>query len=283
MFDCPKVKEVTERIMPRRPGEWKDRDSYLMFLRHLATYYFAHTVANGLCVLDLGCGAGYGAAIIAETAQKVIALDSSLMALLAVDPRPAKTAFITGDGVRLPLHNKSFDLAVSFQVIEHIRDEAQYLNEVRRILVPGGRFIISTPNRALRLLPFQPPFNPYHVREYDRRSLRKTLSRWFTEVDIQGLCATPEIAAIEEKRLKQNPVRTYMKLIAQEVLPHAAVETIRGFVRGIERGHRPPLTFQESLGDSPPFKEDAYSCDDFWVDADRVETSLDLIGICRKI
>jgi len=254
-----------------------------MFLRHLATYYFAHTVANGLCVLDLGCGAGYGAAIIAETAHKVIALDSSLIALLTVDPRQAKTAFLAGDGVRLPLRDKSFDLAVSFQVIEHIRDEAQYLNEVRRILVPGGRFIISTPNRALRLLPFQPPFNPYHVREYDYRSLRKTLSRWFAEVDIRGLRGTPEIMAIEERRLKQSPVRTYMELIAQKVLPPAAVETIKGFVRGIERGHRPPFTVQASPGDSPPFNEGAYSCNDFWVDTDGVETSLDLIGICRKI
>lgn len=274
---------MTERIVPRRPGEWKDRDSYLMFLRHLAAYYFACIFADGLCVLDLGCGAGYGAATISETAQKVIALDSSLMALLATDSRPAKTAFVTGDGVRLPLRDNSFDLVVSFQVIEHIQDEAQYLNEVRRTLVPGGRFIISTPNRALRLLPFQPPFNPYHVREYDRRSLRKTLSRWFTEVDIRGLRGTPEIMAIEKRRLKQSPVRTYMEFIAQKVLPPVAVETLRDFVRGIERGRRPRLTVQTSPSDSLPFNEDAYSRDDFWVDTDRVKTSLDLIGICRKI
>lgn len=74
-----------------------------------------------------------------------------------------------------------------------------------------------------------------------------------------------------------------MELIAQKVLPPVAVETIKGFVRGIERGHRPPLTVQASLGDSPPFNEGAYSGDDFWVDTDGVETSLDLIGICRKI
>ncbi len=274
---------MTERIVPCKAGEWKDRDNYLMFLRHLAAYYFARTVADGLCVLDLGCGSGYGAAIIAETARKVIALDSSLTALLTVDPRRATTTFVVGDGVRLPLRDDSFGLVVSFQVIEHIQDEAQYLNEVRRILVPGGRFIISTPNKALRLLPFQPPFNPYHVREYDLRSLKRALVRWFAEVDIQGLRGTPEIMALEQERLKQDPVRTYMLLTAQKILPPAAVETIRGFVRGSGRGHHPPLTVEAGLGDSPPFNEDAYSCDDFWVDTDRVETSLDLIGICRKI
>ncbi len=89
--------------------------------------------------------------------------------------------------------------------------------------------------------------------------------------------------ALEQERLKQELVRTYMLLIAQKILPLVAVETLRGFVRGIERCHRPRLTAQTSPDDSLSFNEDAYSCADFWVDTDRVETSLDLIGICRKI
>ena len=274
-----------ERVVPCRPGEWQNRDSYLIYLRHLAAYHFARSLAEGRRVLDLGCGAGYGTAIMAQSAKEVIALDVALSAL-AEGKRTWKisdTPFMVGDGVWLPLRDGAVDLVVSFQVIEHIRDETCYLKEIGRVLAPGGIFIVSTPNKALRLLPFQPPFNPYHVREYDYRSLRNALRSQFSQVDVRGLHATPEIAAIERERLKQNPAKVYARLIASRVLPPVIQKGIRNTGKGLFGERRSQATPEVSpSAASSSFVEDDYSADDYWVGTEGVQDSLDLIAICNK-
>lgn len=51
------------------------------------------------------------------------------------------------DGTALPFRDASFDTVVSFDVFEHIRDSDAHLNEVRRVLKPGGRYLLQTPNK----------------------------------------------------------------------------------------------------------------------------------------
>ena len=62
----------------------------------------------------------------------------------------------------------SFDCVISFQVIEHIRDDRQFVREIHRVLRPGGRFIVTTPNAPMSLTR-----NPWHVREYTADELRQ--------------------------------------------------------------------------------------------------------------
>jgi SAM-dependent methyltransferase len=50
-------------------------------------------------------------------------------------------------GVALPFAAESFDVVVSFDVFEHIRDSDAHLREVRRVLRPGGQYLIQTPNK----------------------------------------------------------------------------------------------------------------------------------------
>lgn len=274
--------DYDERLVPSRPGEWEHRDSYLMYLRHLAAYCFAQPMAEGQRVLDLGCGTGYGAVLIASSAREVIALDVALNALPTAEPKTATATFVAGDSLRLPLRDETFDLVVSSQVIEHIWREIDYLDEVRRVLSPGGIFIVATPNRALRLLPFQPPINPYHVREYNIHSLKKTLYKQFAAVDIWGVRGTPEIMAIERERLRQNPLRAYRGLIASKILPSLVLKSIRNLVKSLPWARRLEATVGTNNVASPPFSEDDYLVTDFWVDPNDVETSLDLVGICHK-
>lgn len=273
---------MTERVVPRRSGEWESRESYLMYLRHLAAYRFAQSMAEGRRVLDLGCGAGYGSIIIALTAKEVVALDVAPESLLTAEPDAATIGFVAGDSLQLPLRDKVFDLVVSFQVIEHIWDETRYLDEIERVLTPGGLFILSTPNKRLRLLPFQSPFNPYHVREHDCHSLRKALRARFAEVSILGLQGSSEIMAIERERLRQNPIKVYTRLIAPKILPTSALRRLRCLLRNLRLEQRAVLSPTTSQTIPSPFSEESYTVDDFWINADNVETSLDLIGICRK-
>ena len=272
---------MSERVAPRQPGEWVSRDSYLMYLRHLAAYEFVRPKAAGRRVLDLGSGTGYGSTFLAAGAHGVVALDVALDALLTTKLRATNVMSVAGDGAWLPLRDKSFDLVVSFQVIEHMQNETRYLDEVRRVLTPDGLFVVSTPNKALRLLPLQPPFNPYHVREYDYRAFKELLTRWFADVTILGMSATPEIMAIERERLKQNPVRVYLELVAQKTLPAAALQGFLSLL-GTLRRRRSSGKREAANNATPSLSEEAYSFNDLWIDAHGVEKSLDLIGICRK-
>ena len=273
---------TTEWVIPRQPGEWESLDDYLIYLRHLASYRFARSMAEGRRVLDLGCGTGYGAILIAERAKEMVALDLATPALSTQKHTAATATFAAGDSLRLPFCAEVFDLIVSFQVIEHILNESRYLGEVRRVLAPRGLFLVSTPNKRLRLLPFQPPFNPYHVREYDYRSLKRVLSKQFEEVSIWGLRGTPRIMAIEQKRLRKNPLKVYMKLISSRIFPAPMRQGLRGLPSALGLHRHPELPISSNPTSSPLFSEDHYSVDELWIDANNVKTSLDLIGICRK-
>lgn len=270
---------MTERIQPYDPGRWPDRNTYLMYLRHLVVYEFAESMANNLRVLDLGCGVGYGSTVLIKQARQVVSLDIDWKSLSASPHLRHSSNCLTADSVHLPFMTHSFDLVVSFQVIEHIQADLEYLHEIKRVLKPKGRFIVSTPNRLLRLLPFQPPFNPYHVREYTPRSLKKLLTQLFSNVEVLGLKSTPEIMNLEKKRLRQNPLRVYSEVIADNILPNPVTYSLK---RLYQRRSRQTPNKREDADALSTSWEARYSTKDYWIDSTEIAKSLDLIGVCQK-
>jgi SAM-dependent methyltransferase len=248
----------------------------------LVVYDFARSLAKWQRVLDLGSGTGYGTALLADSAREIIALDIAPEAVLATRLGTMGVVTVAGDGAWLPLRDEMFDLVVSVQVIEHIRDEGRYLDEVRRVLTPNGLFILATPNKALRLLPFQPPYNPYHVREYDYRGFYATLRSQFDHVVVRGVCAIPEVMAIEHERLKRNPLKVYLKLAARKTLPPPVLQGFQDRIKTLRQAEDLGSTKPESQTTPGLFSEDAYSVNDFWIGTNDVRKSLDLVGICRK-
>mgnify|MGYP003383426596 CR=1 FL=1 len=178
---------------------------YVIYLMHLASYRFARTYCAGRRVLDFGCGSGYGAASLADVAESVIAVDVSAEAVaFAADRYEAPNLSfrkIEGAGP-LPFEDDQFDVVLSFQVIEHVDDEAAYLREARRVLKPGGVMIIVTPNRAVRLLPFQKPWNRWHVREYSMDSLTRVAAPWLEVREAHYMGAEDKLASVEIKRYR---------------------------------------------------------------------------------
>jgi ubiquinone/menaquinone biosynthesis C-methylase UbiE len=80
------------------------------------------------------------------------------------------------------ISDNQFDVVVSFETIEHLPNVEAYLDEMARILRPGGTFLVSTPDRRIvsTMHFFQGhPANPYHVREYTGRELIDLLSTRF--------------------------------------------------------------------------------------------------------
>ncbi|MEW6253292.1 MAG: class I SAM-dependent methyltransferase [Planctomycetota bacterium] len=144
---------------------------------HLNRYLLARSYCAGRRVLDVGCGEGYGAYLMAEHwgATQVDAVDISEEALAAAQqcfdsPRikwRQHNAERLGDLFDAP----RFDLVVVLETIEHLRNPAALLEGVRRVLAPGGVVVISCPNDHWYYRTPQES-NPFHVRKYTLAEFR---------------------------------------------------------------------------------------------------------------
>ena len=197
--------------------------------RHRAAYEFARARAADRRVLDLGCGSGSGAALLAASGARVLGIDR-----VAPDPDSRRTgaSFCLADLSALPLRARGFDLVVSFQVIEHLRDPAPYLRAIGELLAPGGTALLSTPNRQL-----SDGVNPFHVREYLSAELREVLARHFAEVELLGIGMTEPVRVYLEARSRR--IRRIMRLDPlrlRDRLPRAWIEVL--FALGARRVRR---------------------------------------------
>jgi SAM-dependent methyltransferase len=154
-----------ERTVPGLPHEnyW--------FRRHQAAYLALAPLCAKAVVLEAGCGEGYGAAVALDAgASTVVALDYDADAVEHTRGTYGVPA-VLGNLVGLPFAAGSFDVVLSLQTIEHLWDQRTFLVECARVLRPGGRLVLTTPNR----LTF-PPDNPFHAHELDAAALKALVS-----------------------------------------------------------------------------------------------------------
>lgn len=170
---------TVERIIPSEtpPG---------VLALHLKRYEFARTYLTGMQVLDLGCGVGYGARYLAGVAGEVVGVDIDIGAIEYAQKRytgPRNLAFVNADANRLGLQTSCIDVVCSFETIEHVINVDAYLKEVKRVLNPGGVFIVSTP--CVRSTTSSPE-NIYHVQEWCPADFERLLNYHFRHVDVFG-------------------------------------------------------------------------------------------------
>ena len=163
--------------------------------QHLLRYEWACGMAASRAVLDIACGSGYGSAmLLAAGATSVIGADVDPLAVRLARTRYEVSGlrFEQADATRLAYDDATFDMVVSFETIEHIRDDASYLYEVRRVLRDDGLFLCSTLNRTVmnpKRTINDGSFNQHHVREYDEGEFLELLSGYFSQVQILGQSA----------------------------------------------------------------------------------------------
>lgn len=136
-------------------------------------------------VLDVGCGAGWFCEALAAAGLEPVGVDVAAEAVRRARERcPGVEFAVVADG-RLPYGDGSFDAAWLGETLEHVQDVIALLDEIRRVLAPAGKLILTTPDHgpALRLRlgldvrAFERHFEPRsdHVRFFTRRTLRTLL------------------------------------------------------------------------------------------------------------
>jgi malonyl-CoA O-methyltransferase len=109
---------------------------------------------RGVDVLDLGCGTGRHSLRLAAAGAAVTAIDFSdgMLAKARAKPGADRIRFLSHDlHERLPLADDSFDLVVSGLMLEHLAKLDGFFSEIRRVLRPGGRAVLSTMHPAMFL------------------------------------------------------------------------------------------------------------------------------------
>jgi SAM-dependent methyltransferase len=180
-----------ERVNPDFPDE--------NFQNHLKVYRFASQFAGGGDVLDVGCGTGYGTAILKEVARSVVGVDRSRSALRWARKHYPAVDYRLMDVHRLEFPDESFDFILSSENFEHLADQTVHVAELARVLRPTGLCLVGSPNPEM----FIGNYNPYHVKENTYAELEALFSTCFAEVSILNNTAIPPSALGREQRAER--------------------------------------------------------------------------------
>ncbi len=156
-----------------------------LFNEHVSRYYFARPLVERKSVLDLGCGSGYGASILASSARYVLGTDISWEAVSFAKQHYAtpNLQFFASDCSNLSLRSESLDTVVCFEVIEHLTEQCALLEQADRVLKRDGFLVISTPNRVF-YTDERREVNPFHTREFNFEEFRSCLKHYFAKVEV---------------------------------------------------------------------------------------------------
>ena len=187
----PPLALTGERTLPDVPEEnyW--------YRRHQVVYEWVAERCQGLDVVDMACGEGYGTDLLARRAAHVTGVDANPEAFEHARARYSRP----GVGFVRDLvdsYAQPCDAVVFLQTIEHVEDDEGVLRHFKAMLRPGGVVYVSTPN-VLTLAPegAEKSDNPWHLREYRPEQFRALCETVFDRVELFGVFHARKLRAHE--------------------------------------------------------------------------------------
>ncbi len=164
--------------------------------RLLKAYVIAADRVGG-DLLEVGCGEGRGIDWLMPKCKSYSAIDKIAPVIDKLKIKYPAATLVSGNLPPLPYPDNRFDTVVSFQVIEHIKDDHAFLKEICRVLKPSGVAYITTPNRPLSL-----SRNPWHEREYTAEELTSLAKKYFLPVEMKGITGNEKVMEYHARNKK---------------------------------------------------------------------------------
>lgn len=168
-----------ERYMPSETGKIR--------LEHYHRYACVKNLTRGKRVLDVACGEGYGTFLLSNLATSVVGVDISMESIAHAKKvyNSPRLQFQQGNILNLEFPDSAFDLVISFETLEHLAEQKQMMNELKRVLTPNGVLVVSSPNRPV-YNKNNGKANEYHVKELDFSEFNDLLDSYFSEIEFYG-------------------------------------------------------------------------------------------------
>lgn len=154
-------------------------------IEHLHRYAIAQKITKNKVVLDIASGEGYGSFLLSKSATKVFGVDIDKESINHAKVKYAASKnieFSVGSTDAIPLEDRSVDVVISFETIEHHDKHDLMMKEVSRVLKTDGVLLISSPEKSIYSK--RDPNNPYHIRELTLDEFSDLLKRNFKNVKL---------------------------------------------------------------------------------------------------
>jgi len=165
--------------------------------RLVRAYVEASKIISG-SILEIGCGVGRSLQLLLENCNQYTAIDKNKSLLDSIGKKYPNLHLISQNIPPLTdIPDESFDYILSFQVIEHVKNDELFIKEVKRVLKPNGKFIVSTPNRIKSITR-----NPWHIREYTATEFEKLIGKYFNNIEAYGIQGSEKALQYYEENRK---------------------------------------------------------------------------------
>jgi 2-polyprenyl-3-methyl-5-hydroxy-6-metoxy-1,4-benzoquinol methylase len=234
--------------------------------------FFAYHEAGKIIygnLLEIGCGVGRGLDVLAGSSEQYTGIDKNEELLQTLRQAYPQLQFMSQHIPPLiGIADNTYDFVVTFQVIEHIQNDDLFVKEIYRVLKPGGKAIITTPNIKLSLTR-----NPWHIREYTAAGLQTLVGKYFKKLDRRGVQGNQKVLEYYEKNKKAVEKITRFDIFnLQYRLPRTLLQIPYDFLNRLNR---------KSLMSSNDSLVHEISYTDYFL-SQEVENCLDFFYIAEK-